>query len=255
MSLLREVMCKSALSASALSDSDLSLNPYVGCGHGCYYCYAPYVTHRDPGEWTNARAKINITEILQKELKSGKAYHRKVALSTVTDPYQSLEREYKLTRKCLIELLNYNAYPSVQTKSSLVLRDIDIIRRFEEREVGFTLTSLNPFYEPYADPAEKRIEALKILKREGIRTFVFIGPVMPHYTTEELIEELRKVEPDYVVVDRLRIKKGMEEGIRKIYSSLELEKRSLEIEAEEVRRLCLSYGLNLVEQHLWKDQP
>lgn len=244
----RETTCKSALSSSSLSDTELSLNPYTGCGHGCYYCYVPYVTHRS----INPRAKVNITEVLRRELKSGKAYHKTVSLSTVTDPYQPLEREYKLTRRCLIELLNYNAYVSVQTKSSLVLRDIDIIKRFERREVGFTITSLKPFYEPNADPTEKRIETLKELKKEGIRTFVFIGPVMPEFTLQdELFERIKEAEPDYVVVDRLRIKKGMEEKIKEIYGK-DFSASELEAVAEKARELCAAHGLRLVRQPLWK---
>jgi DNA repair photolyase len=245
-----EITCKSALSGSALNDTELSLNPYVGCSHGCCYCYAPYVTHRDPGLWAEAKAKTNIAEVLHRELRGGRAYHRTVTLSTVTDPYQPLERSYGLTRKCLAELLDHNAYISVQTKSSLVLRDLDLIKRFERREVGFTITSLKPFYEPRADPAEKRLEALKTLKEEGVRTFVFIGPVMPEHTTEELIERIAEAEPDYVVVDRLRIKNGMSwaEGMY----GRDFSARELEDPAESIRALCVERGLNLIRQPLWK---
>jgi len=245
-----EITCRSALSGSSLSDAELSLNPYVGCGHGCCYCYAPYVTHRDPGRWSEAKAKTNIVEVLHGELMRGKAYRRTVALSTVTDPYQPLERSYGLTRKCLAELLDHHAYISVQTKSSLVLRDLDLIKRFDKREVGFTITSLKPFYEPHADPPGKRLEALKTLKEEGVRTFVFIAPVMPEHTTEELIGRIAEAGPDYVVVDRLRIKNGMS-WMDGMYGR-DFSARELEDLAERIRALCAERGLNLIRQPLWK---
>lgn len=246
-----EILCKSALSSSSLSDTELSLNPYVGCEHACCYCYAPYVIHRDPDSWAKAKAKVNIAEVLHAELRSGKAYRKRVTLSTVTDPYQPLERRYELTRKCLTELLDYGAYISVQTKSSLVMRDVDIIKRFDVREVGFTMTSLAPFYEPGADPVEKRLEALRALKKEGIKTFVFIGPVIPGHTTKTLVEMIRDAEPDYVVVDRLRIKKGMAQRVRDICDT-ELNASELEAYAEDVRGMCRDCGLNLITQPLWE---
>ena len=94
---VRTVMCKTALSPSRLPGLDYALNPYKGCAHGCVYCYAPYVIKVPVSEWTDVIAKGNIAEVLSKEVPRPGV----VGLGTVTDPYQPLEKELCLTRRCL----------------------------------------------------------------------------------------------------------------------------------------------------------
>ena len=127
-----------------------------------------------------------------------------VWLSGVCEPYQPLENRYKFTRRCL-EILVENNWPiTVQTKSPLVLRDIEILKRSKNAEVGFTLTTadekIRKLFEPGAPLIQKRIEALAILHSEGIRTFAMIAPILPG--AEGLVSEL-KGRVDNVLIDRL----------------------------------------------------
>ncbi|MFQ5887175.1 MAG: radical SAM protein, partial [Candidatus Hydrothermarchaeales archaeon] len=207
--------CKTALSPSRLLGYDYALNPYRGCQHACAYCYAPYVLREDR-EWGSfADVKLNIPTVLAKELR--KKPKGVVGISTVTDPYQPIEKRYELTRRCLRELLKRDFPICIQTKSSLVLRDIDLLERFSQKEVGFTLTTINDDlrkrYEPNASSVEERLKAIEVLANRGIKTWVFLGPIMPYITTkdndlEALISALKRAKADYIIVDRLNIKRG-----------------------------------------------
>jgi DNA repair photolyase len=128
-----------------------------------------------------------------------------VWLSSVCDPYQPLEKKYRLTRQCLAILAEARFPVNIQTKMTLVLRDLDIIEQFEEVEVGMTLTTddegIARMFEPGAPPVGERIAALEKIHSRGIKTFVFVGPVLPG-GPERLIASLAgKV--DKVLVDRM----------------------------------------------------
>ena len=134
MMIIREIKAKSILNRSSIGD--YTINPYIGCQHSCRYCYADYYTkkiHHVNLDWGSyIFVKINAPSLLLKEIikkKKGIVY-----LSSLTDPYQPIEGKYKLTRKLLEILLAYKWPVIIQTKSSLVLRDLDIIRRFNEIE-------------------------------------------------------------------------------------------------------------------------
>ena len=215
--MIKEIMVKSALSLSKLPGLDYALNPYRGCGHACIYCYAPSVIHWNKGKWGKlVEVKINLPRILSKELRIKKKGI--VGLGTVTDPYQPAEEKYEITRRCLELLLMHDFPVCIQTKSSLVLRDIDLLKKFSNIEVGITLTTLDDAVrenlEPGASSIEERIRALKELRENGISTWVFLGPVIPHITdVEALIDAVAVVRPDYVLVDMLRLKEGVWKGV------------------------------------------
>lgn len=200
---IKEVKVKSILSKSQVYE--YALNPYVGCAHACVYCYARFMKrfsgHRERwGEFVDV--KINAPDLLKGEVK--KKRPGRVWISGVCDPYQPLEKSYELTRKCL-EILISEGWPvTIQTKSPLVLRDIDLIKGAKDIEVGFTVTTaddrIRKIFEPSAPPIEKRLYALERLHSEGIRTYAMIAPILPH--CEGLIVKLRgKV--DYVIIDRM----------------------------------------------------
>jgi DNA repair photolyase len=210
------ISCKSALSQSRLLGYDYALNPYRGCQHACSYCYAPYVIHEDRlwGEFVDAKEKI--PEVLARELRRKKK--GVVGISTVTDSYQQVEKRFELTRGCLQELLYYSFPICIQTKSSLVLRDIDLIQEFSQKEVGLTLTTIDDdirrLIEPQASRVEDRLSALETLADANVHTWAFLGPIMPYITTKDddivrLISALKESKIDYLLVDRLNIKKGM----------------------------------------------
>jgi DNA repair photolyase len=181
---VKEVRAKSILSRSGIEGISYTVNPYTGCGHKCLYCYATfmkrYTGHTEPwGEFVDA--KVNAPMLLAKQL--SRAERGSVILSSVTDPYQPVEAKYKLTRGCLIALSDCDFPVEILTKSPLVLRDTDVIVKCGRIEVGFTITTeddgVRRIFEPLAPSIEQRIRALQTLHEKGIRTFVFIGPVLP----------------------------------------------------------------------------
>jgi DNA repair photolyase len=200
---IREIKAKSILSKSQVYD--YALNPYVGCQHGCVYCCARFMkrftNHREGwGEFVDV--KINAPELLAHEVKRKRA--GRVWISGVCDPYQPLEKKYMITKRCL-DILVENGWPfTVQTKSPLVLRDIETLKRADDTEVGFTITTaderIRRLFEPGAPPSSKRIEALADLHSEGIRTFAMVAPILPG--AEGLVGAL-KGKVDHVILDRL----------------------------------------------------
>lgn len=211
--MIKEIIVKTALSYSKLPGLEYALNPYRGCAHACVYCYAPSVIHWDKGKWGElVEAKVNLPRILSKELRIKKK--GVVGLGTVTDPYQPAEKKYEITRRCLELLLMHDFPVCIQTKSSLVLRDMDLLKRFSKLEVGMTLTALDEGVreklEPGATSVKERLSALCELSRNGVNTWVFLGPVMPHITdVEALIDAIEAVKPKYLLVDKLRLKEGV----------------------------------------------
>jgi DNA repair photolyase len=181
---VREIFSKAILTKTAISSFDYCLNPYVGCGHGCRYCYASFMKrftgHLEPwGEFVDV--KVNAPHLLRKQLQRAK--QGIVSLSTVTDPYQPLEKTYQLTRKCLEALLENQFSVSILTRSFLCLRDIDLFKQFKNIEVGLSITThdeaVKKIFEPHSPPIRSRVETLKKLREENIGTYAFIGPMLP----------------------------------------------------------------------------
>lgn len=201
--IIREIEARSILSASKIYP--YVINPYVGCQHGCSYCYARYMKrftgHTEP--WgTFVDVKINAAGLLQKEIRRKRK--ATVWVSGACDPYQPLERKYRLTRQCLQILARHDWPVVVQTRSLLVLRDIDILKEAKNVEVGFSVTTADDEtrkrFEPAAPPIPERLEALAALHREGIGTYAMIAPVLPG--AEKLMERLAGA-VDRVIVDRM----------------------------------------------------
>ncbi len=200
---ISEIKAKSILSKSQVYD--YALNPYVGCQHDCVYCYAKFMKrftgHKEKwGKFVDV--KVNASELLAYEVKRKRT--GRVWISGVCDPYQPLEKRYMLTKRCL-DILVDNGWPfTVQTKSSLVMRDIEILKRANDSEVGFTITSaderIRKIFEPGASPLSERIEGLATLHSKGIRTFAMIAPILPG--SEGLVSAL-KGKVKYVILDRL----------------------------------------------------
>jgi DNA repair photolyase len=199
---IKEVRAKTILSKSQIYD--YAVNPYVGCSHGCIYCYAKFMKrftghHEQWGEFVDV--KINAPELLYREIRKKKKGI--VWISGVCDPYQYAEEKYMLTGQCLEILVEGGWQVTIQTKSPLVLRDMEILKKSEDAEVGFTITTadekVRKIFETNAPPAKKRIEALGILHAEGIRTYAMIAPMLPG--TETLADKL-KGKVDHVLIDR-----------------------------------------------------
>ncbi|MEM3451027.1 MAG: radical SAM protein [Nitrososphaerales archaeon] len=208
------IICKNAISHSNLPYLDYSLNPYFGCEHGCIYCYSPSVFHNDKvaKNWGKfVKAKINIVEILSNQLK--KLPKGIVGISTVTDPYQPLEEKLQLTRKC-IELLSIHKFPvSIQTKSTLILRDKDLIKS-EGFDVGFTITTLDDDLarklQPRASSPSSLSQVIEEFSNEGINTWIFLGPIIPEinddYESLLKIIDLAKKTRSEIIYDKLNLR-------------------------------------------------
>ena len=206
--ILREIYARSILVKSQVSD--YTVNPYVGCQHRCTYCYARFMKrftgHKELwGEFVDA--KINAPDLLQREI--GKMPPGRVWVSGVCDPYQPLEKTYELTKKCLEILIQHDWPITIQTKSSLVLRDMNLLKRTDKIEVGLSVTTgdeeVRRLFEPGAPPIKERVKALDELHLASIRTFAMVAPMLPK--AEELATTLRgKV--DYVLINRMNYHYG-----------------------------------------------
>lgn len=204
--IVKKIKVKSVLTRSGIPGVDYCINPYVGCFHGCRYCYATFMkrfTGHTEAWGSFVDVKVNSPEVLQRQLQR-KARGR-VMISSVTDAYQPIEAKYKLTRKCLEVLLQYQFPVDILTKSPLVLRDLDLIKEFKDIEVGVTVTTndekIRKVFEPKAPSITARINTLKKLHNNGINTYVFIGPVLP-MNPEALLENINP-HVDSIIIDRM----------------------------------------------------
>jgi DNA repair photolyase len=201
--IVKEIQARAILSKSKVYD--YVINPYTGCQHGCSYCYARFMKrfsgHREPwGQFVDV--KVNAADLLRAEINKKKP--ASVWISGVCDPYQPLEAKYRLTRECL-EILAHNNWPViVQTRSPLVLRDIDILKEGRDFEVGLSITtaddSIRKLFEPGAPSIKDRVSALDELHRARIRTYVMIAPMLPGAGG---LAEILAGKVDYVIVDRM----------------------------------------------------
>lgn len=182
------VPCRSALHRTRVPGSDWCVNPYRGCAHGCVYCYAQERGRPPPGPWGGrVLAKMGLAAVLEAELTRPR--RGQVILSTVTDPYQPVERKVGLTRAALEVLLNSTLRVALLTRSPLVLRDLALLQRFRDLlgtariTVGVSLPSVDPGFsellEPRAPPPAERLAALRELSAAGLPTWVFVAPVVP----------------------------------------------------------------------------
>ena len=210
-----EIYVKRALSKSGLEGTDYALNPYKGCEHQCVYCYSPFVTHSPMGQWRNVvYIKRNLPTVLNMELKRMNEIGF-ITIGTVTDAYQPAEEKYELTRKSLQVLLKYNARISILTKSSLILRDIDLLAKFREAHVGVTITTLNDNLRKKIEPNASDINSrLRVMEKFGGKaiTYLFVGPIFPGIGDENIekyFEIAEKLKIRYIIFDRFRWKRGM----------------------------------------------
>jgi len=217
---VKEIQASSIITKSNLPDADYVINPYVGCAHSCIYCYARFMKrftgHTE--EWGGfIDVKINAPDLIP--LKTEKYKGKSIFLSSVTDPYLPLERKYQLTRKILEKLISLQPNLGVQTKSDLILRDIDLLKQFKNCEVGFTITALDDDLrkeiEPFTSPVENRIKALKKIKEAGIKTYVFIGPILPFLTDWKKIILKTKYCSDFYMFEDLNVKGSIWNSVKK----------------------------------------
>jgi len=267
-----ETQAKSILVKSRLPDSDYVVNPYTGCSHGCAYCYASFMgkfVGRSEEEWGNyLYAKTNAVEVFEKELKKMPASLRKssIFISSVTDPYQAAELQYRLTRG-ILEVLNRERYPGevgILTKSNIVLRDIDLFKSLPKAEVGMTVTTtddtLSRLLEAHAPAGSIRIQALKKMHDSGVNTYAFVGPLLPHLKDkpellEKLFADIASAGVESVYVEHINLKPYIKKRLWKVVEKEPADVRAAYAEADSeayrdelnkvVKELMEKYGLRL----------
>jgi DNA repair photolyase len=215
---VREVECRSVLNKSGLSD--YAVNCYAGCEHGCVYCYARFVTRfSHPGEpWGSfVDVKVNAPDVLAREARRKRV--GRVFMGSVCDDWQPREARYCLARQCLEILLRYRYPVTVLTKSALAERDLDLLTSLkDEVELGVTITTLDEgvrrLMEPGGSPSIERLGLLQEARRRGLRTYAFLGPLLPGLSDNEesltqLLKAVKDVGIDYFYVDRLNPRFGV----------------------------------------------
>lgn len=189
-----EIRCKSALNRVRDMPFKWSLNPYRGCAHACHYCYARashayYDLNADEDFETTIFVKVNVAEVLRRELARPSWTGESVALGTATDCYQPAEGRFRLTRGVLAALLDHETPVSIVTKSTMILRDRDLLSALAARvkvRVFFTVTTLDrtlwKIIEPGTPPPLQRLRALASLREAGVTAGVLIAPILPGIT-------------------------------------------------------------------------
>ncbi|CAM3754883.1 radical SAM protein [Cohnella lubricantis] len=219
---------------------DWSINPYRGCQHGCAFCYARS-THAFLGEAADDTFQHHIfwkdkaPDILRAQLKRmSKRLPRYVAIGTATDPYQQLEGKAKLTRGCLEVLAEFGIAASVTTRSPLVLRDLDLLRRMPGSSVNISIHSLDQdiwrTFEPSSPSPKLRIDCAAKLGDAGVPAIVFMAPILPFLTdkpekTEELISAcaqagVRELMPSFLRLSTPEVKSWFFSVLRQSYPQL-----------------------------------
>lgn len=190
---IKEINVHDYLTKSNLPSSDYVINPYVGCSHGCRYCYASFMKrftgHEEIwGEFVDIKKcdkKINLNKISKKN----------VFLSSVTDCYNEVEEKYHITRSILEQLIDSDCYLSISTKSKLILRDIDLLKQIQNLTVSMSINTLDEKFKNDMDNASSikdRLETLQKLHENGIYTVLFMSPIFPYITEWKKIIEISK---------------------------------------------------------------
>jgi DNA repair photolyase len=173
-----------------------------------------FTGHMEPwGEFVDV--KVNAPEVLRRQLK--RARKGSILIGTVTDPYQPAEKDYKITRGCLEAFLERQFPINILTRSPLCVRDVDLFKKFEDISVGFSITTDNEkikkVFEPHSPSIQSRIKALRNLHMEGVKTYAFIGPMLP--LDPEMLLELLTGIVDEVLIDRLNYSNKVKSLYRK----------------------------------------
>ena len=195
------------LTKSNLPVADYSVNPYIGCAHGCHYCYASFMKrftrHTEPwGSFVDAKYWEPIRN-------PGKYRGKELFIGSVTDPYQPCEEKYGRTRALLEEMQGSGCSVSIATKSDLVLRDLDLIRTFPDARVSWSINTLDESFRKDMDNAvsiARRLAAMKAFHDAGIRTTCFISPIFPGITDPEEIITAAKDQCNLIWLENLNLR-------------------------------------------------
>src|SRR5829696_8935116 len=218
-----------------------TVNPYRGCTHSCHYCFArAFHAYLDMGVGEDFSSKIvvktNVVEVLRRELASPRWSGEPVAMGTATDPYQHCEGRYRLTRGVVQALADFGNPMSMLTKSTMIVRDLDLFRRLAattEVSVAMSVGTLDEevrkVVEPGTPPGRRRLEILGRFAEAGVRTSILVAPVLPGLTDDdehldEVLAEAARVGIDHAAVIPLHVRQGIRDHfvpwLRRAYPEL-----------------------------------
>jgi DNA repair photolyase len=194
--IIKEIKTLNYLTKSKLPASDYVINPYIGCQHACKYCYASFMKrftnhNEDWGTFIDVK-------MCDKKIDFKKIENKTIFLSSVTDCYTPIEEKYKVTRSILEQLVNANCELIISTKSKLILRDLDLLKQIKNLTVSMSINTLDEKFKNDMDEAcsiKDRLETLKILHENNIKTILFMSPIFPYITDFKTIIEVSK---DYI---------------------------------------------------------
>ena len=192
----KEIAVKDLVTKSNLPASDYVINPYVGCPHACKYCYACFMKRftNHSEEWGSF---IDI-KLCDKPISRKKLQGKSVFLSSVTDCYNQYEEKYGITRKVLEQLTEIDCELTISTKSRLILRDMDLLKKCKNVKVSVSINTLDEKFKSDMDNASSiagRLEVLRVLHTNGIYSVLFMSPIFPRITDFKEIVDSSK---DYV---------------------------------------------------------
>lgn len=212
--LIRDVQTKNIMTKSSLPVGGYSVNPYVGCTHGCRYCYASFMKrftgHTEP--WGTFLDVKQWPAIRNPQKYKG----QRVVIGSVTDGYLPQEETFCNTRKLLEQLRDSGAEILICTKSDLVVRDLDLLQQMEKVTVSWSINTLDEDFRADMDHAvsiRRRLDAMKRVYDAGIRTVCFIAPVFPGITDFEAIFAQVKDQCDLVWLENLNLRGGFKQEI------------------------------------------
>lgn len=258
--LIREILVDRVLMAEG--KRHYYINPYVGCMIACPFCYVIDRADFSRGleglprsPWGHSLdVKINAAEVLRRETRTVNS--GVVRLSPIlTDPYQPIERRYRITRQCLEVLVETDLAPVVLTRAPRILDDLELFKRFRRALVGFSIPTdsddIRKIFEPRADPVEERFEALRAFHAAGVRTFAVIQPVLP-MDVDRLVDQIAPF-VRFVRLDRLYVG----ERVRHLYDEHGLQAYATEAYADEtIDRLTRAFrGRGVIVDALNEIEP
>ena len=212
--LIRDIETKNIMTKSTLPVGGYSVNPYVGCTHGCKYCYASFMKrftgHTEP--WGTFLDVKHWPVIKNPQKYKG----QRVVIGSVTDGYLPQEAQFRNTRKLLEQLKNSGAELLICTKSDLILRDLDLLKEMGKVTVSWSINTLEEAFQSDMDNAvsvERRLDAMKQVYDAGIRTVCFISPVFPGITDFEAIFHRVKEQCDLVWLENLNLRGAFKQEI------------------------------------------
>lgn len=243
------VEVKSVMTKSKLPSADYAVNPYIGCPHKCKYCYASFMkrftNHPEPwGEFLDVKECPPI--------KNPEKYRGKnIFIGSVTDGYNPFEKKYEKTKNILEQLIGSGARISITTKSNLIVRDIELLKKFDDIKVAFSINTLDEEFRKDMDKAssiKERIEAMKILHENGIPTATFISPIFPGITNVPDIAMATKDYCDEIWLENLNLRGAYKSVILKYIE--DKYKQLIPMYRDIYTKSDKSYWVNLSEELL-----